>query len=140
MMVNPSELPKGRLLLHSCCAPCSGAIVEALAEAYRGAGRPIFTYGFPNNNATGHSWVIDGYKETIQYYMCEWSVYGPDGTYRGKWSNIVPGVQQAHNYVYCNWGQGGSGNGYYSMGMLTMGGVNYSTNATVLPGIRVDNS
>ena len=39
MMVNPSELPKGRLLLHSCCAPCSGAIVEALAEAYREAGR-----------------------------------------------------------------------------------------------------
>ena len=39
MLLNPSELPQGRLLLHSCCAPCSGAIVEALAEAYRGAGR-----------------------------------------------------------------------------------------------------
>jgi predicted adenine nucleotide alpha hydrolase (AANH) superfamily ATPase len=39
MLLNPSELPKGRLLLHSCCAPCSGAIVEALAEAYRQAGR-----------------------------------------------------------------------------------------------------
>ena len=39
MLLNPSELPKGRLLLHSCCAPCSGAIVEALAEAYRAAGR-----------------------------------------------------------------------------------------------------
>ena len=39
MLLNPSELPKGRLLLHSCCAPCSGAIVEALAEAYRDAGR-----------------------------------------------------------------------------------------------------
>ena len=25
--------------MHSCCAPCSGAIVEALAEAYRDAGR-----------------------------------------------------------------------------------------------------
>ncbi len=35
----PEELPEGRLLLHSCCAPCSGAIVEALAEAYRQAGR-----------------------------------------------------------------------------------------------------
>ena len=35
----PEELPEGRLLLHSCCAPCSGAIVEALAEAYRDAGR-----------------------------------------------------------------------------------------------------
>ncbi len=35
----PEELPKGRLLLHSCCAPCSGAIVEALAEAYKAAGR-----------------------------------------------------------------------------------------------------
>ena len=39
MLLNPSELPKGRLLLHSCCAPCSGAIVEALAEAYKAAGR-----------------------------------------------------------------------------------------------------
>ena len=39
MLLNPSELPQGRLLLHSCCAPCSGAIVEALAEAYRAAGR-----------------------------------------------------------------------------------------------------
>ena len=38
MLLNPSELPKGRLLLHVCCAPCSGAIVEALAEAYRAAG------------------------------------------------------------------------------------------------------
>ena len=122
--------------LHSNQCPLSYNVVKNDIDA----GRPIFTYGFPNNNATGHTWVIDGYKETIQYYMCEWSVYGPDGTYRGKWSNIVPGVQQAHNYVYCNWGQGGSGNGYYSMGMLTMGGVNYSTNATVLPGIRVDNS
>ena len=35
----PEELPEGRLLLHSCCAPCSGAIVEALAEAFRQAGR-----------------------------------------------------------------------------------------------------
>jgi len=39
MLLNPSELPSGRLLLHACCAPCSGAIVEALAEAYRQAGR-----------------------------------------------------------------------------------------------------
>ena len=39
MLLNPSELPQGRLLLHSCCAPCSGAIVEALAEAYRAVGR-----------------------------------------------------------------------------------------------------
>ena len=39
MLLNSSELPAGRLLLHSCCAPCSGAIVEALAEAYREAGR-----------------------------------------------------------------------------------------------------
>ncbi len=35
----PEELPEGRLLLHSCCAPCSGAIVEALSEAYKAAGR-----------------------------------------------------------------------------------------------------
>jgi len=35
----PEELPEGRLLLHSCCAPCSGAIVEALVEAYKAAGR-----------------------------------------------------------------------------------------------------
>lgn len=39
MLLNPEELPQGRLLLHSCCAPCSGAIVEALAEAYRAEGR-----------------------------------------------------------------------------------------------------
>ena len=39
MLLIPSELPQGRLLLHSCCAPCSGAIVEALVEAYRAAGR-----------------------------------------------------------------------------------------------------
>ncbi len=39
MLLDPKELPQGHLLLHSCCAPCSGAIVEALAEAYREAGR-----------------------------------------------------------------------------------------------------
>ena len=39
MALDPKELPQGRLLLHSCCAPCSGAIVEALAEAYRESGR-----------------------------------------------------------------------------------------------------
>lgn len=39
MLMNPFELPKGRLLLHVCCAPCCGAIVEALAAAYREAGR-----------------------------------------------------------------------------------------------------
>lgn len=35
----PEGLPEGRLLIHSCCAPCSGAIIEALAEAYQEAGR-----------------------------------------------------------------------------------------------------
>ncbi|MBQ9309472.1 MAG: epoxyqueuosine reductase QueH [Bacteroidales bacterium] len=35
----PEELPQGRLLLHSCCAPCSGAIVEALAGVYCEAAR-----------------------------------------------------------------------------------------------------
>ncbi|MBP5566663.1 MAG: epoxyqueuosine reductase QueH [Bacteroidales bacterium] len=39
MALDPNELPAGKLLLHSCCAPCSGAIVEALVEAYREAGR-----------------------------------------------------------------------------------------------------
>ncbi|MBR3562217.1 MAG: epoxyqueuosine reductase QueH [Bacteroidales bacterium] len=39
MLLNPSELPQGRLLLHLCCAPCSGAIVEALVEAYKAVGR-----------------------------------------------------------------------------------------------------
>ena len=36
--VNPEELPEGRLLLHVCCAPCCGAIVEALAAAYQAEG------------------------------------------------------------------------------------------------------
>ena len=35
----PEELPEGRLLLHVCCAPCCGAIVEALAAAYEESGR-----------------------------------------------------------------------------------------------------
>ena len=37
-MINPEELPEGRLLLHVCCAPCCGAIVEALAAAYQAEG------------------------------------------------------------------------------------------------------
>ena len=28
-----------RLLLHSCCAPCSGAIIESLAKDFRAEGR-----------------------------------------------------------------------------------------------------
>lgn len=41
--VRPEELPQGLLLLHSCCAPCSGAIIEALADAYRASGRSAET-------------------------------------------------------------------------------------------------
>jgi len=42
---NDIQIPEGKILLHACCAPCSGAIVESLVKAGR---RPVVF--FSNSN------------------------------------------------------------------------------------------
>ncbi len=88
----PEELPAGRLLLHSCCAPCSGAIVEALAEAYRQAGRnpgeemAIF---WSNSNICDRE-EYDKRKAEILRYAREFGIEVIDDDYdHGEWLREV---------------------------------------------------
>lgn len=71
----PEELPEGRLLLHVCCAPCCGAIVEALAAAYQeaeaGVGEkqsvPAAEQGAPASSRFAIFWSNSNIYERAEY-------------------------------------------------------------------------
>ena len=61
-MKNGIVIPPGRILLHACCAPCSGAIVEYLVE--HGC-RPVIFYS--NSNITPREEYDIRLNECIRY-------------------------------------------------------------------------
>ena len=56
------EIPKGRILLHACCAPCSGAIVEYLVQ--HGCRPTVF---YSNSNITPREEYDIRLNECIRY-------------------------------------------------------------------------
>jgi len=62
LMKNGIVIPPGRILLHACCAPCSGAIVEYLVE--HGC-RPVIFYS--NSNITPREEYDIRLNECIRY-------------------------------------------------------------------------
>lgn len=96
---------------------------------------PVLTFGV-RADGLGHAWVIEGYKTNRQLRLCEWSVYDPYGNYAGKWSSILPEGIVDYNYVYCNWGCGGTNNGLYSSGLFNFYLGNYSYNNLIVSGIH----
>ena len=68
--------------------------------------KPIIISGFPSALAlTGHAWIIDGIMQYTE-------------------NNHVVSL------VHCNWGQGGTANGYYTSGVFTPmdGAISYDNN------------
>ena len=86
------ELPQGgtRLLLHCCCAPCSGAIVESLVES--GIRPGLF---FSNSNIA----PVEEYelrKAELIRYAAEFGLEVIDDDYdHHAWLSAVKGLERA---------------------------------------------
>ena len=84
------EVPGGadRILLHACCAPCSGAIVECLVE--RGF-RPVIFYS--NSNIFPREEYDHRLNECIRYAR-EWGVEMVEDTYdHADWGQCAKGLE-----------------------------------------------
>ena len=84
------EVPGGvdRILLHACCAPCSGAIVECLVE--RGY-RPVIFYS--NSNIVPQEEYAHRLNECIRYAR-EWNVEMVEDVYdHAGWLQCARGLE-----------------------------------------------
>ena len=84
------EVPGGadRILLHACCAPCSGAIVECLVE--RGY-RPVIFYS--NSNIFPQEEYGHRRNECIRYAR-EWNVEMVEDVYdHADWGRCAQGLE-----------------------------------------------
>ena len=84
------EVPGGasRILLHACCAPCSGAIVECLVE--RGY-RPVIFYS--NSNIYPREEYEHRLNECVRYAR-EWGVEIVEDSYdHGDWGRCAVGLE-----------------------------------------------
>ena len=84
------EVPGGesRILLHACCAPCSGAIVECLVE--RGF-RPVIFYS--NSNIYPREEYEHRLNECVRYAR-EWGVEIVEDSYdHGDWGRCAVGLE-----------------------------------------------
>lgn len=96
---------------------------------------PIIMYGDNSNHQNGHAWVVGGYKRQRKHWLCDWDVYGPYG-FSGRWTSIKSDYTSYSDYIYCNWGQNGIGNGYYSAGLLSFAGNDLSNNLRIITNIH----
>lgn len=88
---------------------CSYSLERVRAEI--DANHPLFISGYPTSGGDGHAWVIDGYVHG--YYPTEvfMDVYDSNGNLlRGYYLGIE---NEYHDFVHCNWGWDGDGNGYF---------------------------
>jgi len=84
------EIPNGatRVLLHACCAPCSGAIVECLME--RGI-RPVIFYS--NSNIYPQEEYEHRRNECIRYAQ-KWGIEIIDDVYdHAAWGGCAAGLE-----------------------------------------------
>lgn len=63
--------------------------------------QPIYIEGYSSQKERRHSWVIDGYRITKRPLYHKTADEGPETTFVYR------------NYIHCNWGEGGEGNGYF---------------------------
>lgn len=80
--------------------------------------------GICTDKLAGHAWIVDAMKSAEREKLYEYDVY-KDGIYVGKWTSIVSGSEESYTNVDCNWGLGGSYNGYYPSGVFTVNGYNF---------------
>lgn len=84
------QVPGKRVLLHACCAPCSGAIVECLVERDI---RPVIFYSNAN------IWPMEEYDTRLNEclrYARKWGLeIVPDVYDHAAWSACVEGLEEA---------------------------------------------
>lgn len=84
-------------------------------------GQAVHMSGFATSNwigySDGHDWVIDGYKDIFKvnkiynnFYDANHNLIRQDYAGEHKFRET--------RWLHCNWGWGGSGNGYYSVGVF----------------------
>lgn len=101
------------------------------------SGYPVITAGYSSpENIDGHCWLIEGYSCQLRHRLIDWDVYGPDMTYRGRWTSIYPTGEEYADYVYCNWGYNGQYNGLFISGLFNTNTFNYSYNTKIITGIH----
>ena len=85
------------------------------------SGRPCYTQG--DNNTLGHAWVIDGYRSISTTYK-----YYTQTTLELCYIGI-----ETLNYVHCNWGWGGTSNGFFlEKAFSNIDGNDFSKNLKII--------
>lgn len=91
--------------------------------------QPLYVSGQTNNSNTGHAWVIDGYK-TITRTTKVWKSLPPSD----RWILDEESLS-VQKYIHCNWGWGGTQNGWYNETPYLINDYNKST-MKILSGIE----
>lgn len=117
--------------------------------------RVVFMLGVRHDSESGHSWVLDGYREsdvthTYEYvWLVDGNQYEGELYTREQVQSIFPGERLEDgmlsyeyetfrtNYVHMNWGWDGELNGFY----LSTPGIDYpyGSQVTLIKGIRAQN-
>lgn len=98
-----SECPLALLKLGYMCSSVKDFDYSDVAQSIRLNG-PVLMCGNNVYNGMGHAWVVDGSYSKHKLY----SYYKA-----GTWEKVKTKRGLDENYIHCNWGWGGSGNGYF---------------------------
>ncbi len=83
--------------------------------------RAIYVRAYATENwigySDGHAWVIDGYKDVDQIWGVYNNVYDPDYNLIRQ-DFVKERKEKETRWLHCNFGWGGTGNGYYYVGVF----------------------
>ena len=98
--VYPSKIRSCLLALGYWCSTLSDYSYSRCRQNFNRR-RPVIINGYRADNSAGHTWVLDGGFSWRE----EYNIMLPNGTYQT--------IVNVEDFVHCNWGWGGSQNGYY---------------------------
>ena len=133
------NVPSTLAAFNYSCNSIQSYTFERVVQGISSFETPIIIYGRNSSSSYAHTWVIDGYKQSVKYKLCDWDVYGPDGLYKGRWTSIDSQGTIGSSYVHCNWGWNGDYNGYYSTLLFAPNSINLSYNRHIITNIKPAN-
>lgn len=96
---------------------------------------PVLMAGYDPSEDTAHAWVCDGYKQQHSVDALRVMTLNYINPMTGQGKMVEAYREESHytptNYLYCNWGWGGSYNAYYLSGKFTPGNLDYSTHKDI---------
>ncbi len=119
----------------------------SVAKSNVNSGKPVFMEGTTTGGSVKHAWVCDGrktYTTTIHLILM---VYTPDDRYMQAENGGYYSDSNSTEYLHMNWGEDGSGNGWFSGDNSSFSGYlnnvwsqyNFSTNRKDIINISPDN-